>query len=118
MSDDAVGDGEGRLTTDLWVSAHRRVAEAQGVPMMVVRRGDRERGTVLLKINRLDGTSSVLTQIRHLGQLAWSRGTGADPVPEAEADRYIERQTRFDPDLWVIEVEDRQGRPWFEGRIV
>ncbi len=113
-----MSDGDDRLTTDLWVSAHRRAAEAQGVPVMVVRRGDRERGTVLLKINRLDGFCQVLTQIRHLGQLAWSRGTGPEPVPEAEADRYIERQVRFDSDLWVIEVEDRQGRPWFEGRIV
>ena len=118
MSDDGIRDDDGRLTTELWVSAHRSAAEVQGVPMVVVRRGDRERGTVLLKINRLDGTCQVLTQIRHLGQLAWSRGTGPDPVPEAEADRYIERQTRFDPDLWVIEIEDRQGRPWFEGRIV
>ena len=118
MSGDAISDDDGRLTTDLWVSAHRRVAEAEGVPMMVVRRGDRERGTVLLKVNRLDGSCQVLTQIRHLGRLAWSPGTGSDPVPEAEADRYIERQTRFDPDLWVIEIEDRRGRHWFEGRIV
>ena len=113
-----MSDDEARLTTDLWVSAHRRAAAVEGVPMVVVRKGDRERGTVLLKINRLDGSCQVLTQIRHLGQLAWSRGTGPDPVPEAEADRYIDRQTRFDSDLWVIEVEDRQGRPWFEGKIV
>ena len=113
-----MSDDDGRLTTDLWVSAHRRVANAEGVPMMVVRRGDRERGTVLLKINRLDGFCWVLTQIRHLGQLAWSRGTGPDPVAEAVADQYIERQTRFDSDLWVIEIEDRQGRHWFEGRII
>ena len=111
-------DGDGRLVTELWVAAHRRVAEAAGVPVTVARRGDRERGTVLLKINRLDGTCEVLTQIRHLGHLAWSRGTGPAPVPEAEADRYIERQLRFDSALWVIEVEDRQGRPWFEGRII
>jgi hypothetical protein len=111
-------DEDGRLITDLWISAHRRVAEAEGVPVTVVRRGDRERGTVLLKINRLDGTCEVLTQIRHLGRPAWSRGTGPAPVPEGEADRYIERQLRFDPDLWVIEIEDRRGRHWFEGGIV
>ena len=86
--------------------------------MMVVRKGDRERGTVLLKINRLDGFCWVLTQVRHQDQLAWSRGTGPDPVLEAEADHYIDRQVRFDPDLWVIEIEDRQGRPWFEGKII
>ncbi len=113
-----MSDDEERLATDLWISAHLRVAGAEGVPMTVARKGDRTRGTVLLKINRLDGFCWVLAQIRHLGILAWSRGTGPDPVSEAEADRYIERQTRFDPDLWVIEIEDRQGRHWFEGRIV
>ena len=30
--------------------------------------------------------------------------------PEAEVDAALGRQRRFDPDLWVIEVEDRAGR--------
>ena len=107
-----------RLTTDLWVSAHLRQGNAAGVPMMVVHKGDRARGTVLLKINRLDGFCWVLTQVRHRGRLAWTRGTGPDPVPEAEADRYVERQVRYDADLWVIEIEDRQGRHWFDGPVI
>ena len=111
-------EDEARLTTDLWVSAHLRRAMVEGIPMTVARKGDRARGTVLLKINLLDGTCSVLSQVRHLGKLAWSRATGPAPVPETEADRYIERQLRYDPDLWVIEVEDRRGRPWFEGVVV
>ena len=111
-------DDEARLPTELWVSAHLRRGSAEGIAMTVARKGDRTRGTVLLKVNRLDGSASVLTQIRQYGQLVWTRGTGLDPVPEADADRYIERQLRFDPDLWVIEIEDRQGRHWFEGRVV
>ena len=112
------GDDEARLTTDLWVSAGLRAADRQGVPMTVVRKGDRTRGTVLVKINRLDGSFRVLTQIRHQGRLAWTAGTGPEPVPESDADRYVERQLRMDPDLWVIEVEDRQGRHWFDGPVV
>ena len=111
-------DGEARITTDLWVSAHLRRAMLEGIPMTVAHKGDRSRGTVLLKINRLDGTCSVLSQVRHRGDLAWASATGPAPVLEGEADRYIERQLRYDPDLWVIEVEDRLGRPWFEGKVV
>jgi hypothetical protein len=111
-------DDDGRLPTGLWVSAHLRQGNAAGIPMMVVRKGDPGRGTVLLKINCLDGRCWVLTQIRHRGRLAWSRGTGPAAVSEAEADRYVERQLGFDPDLWVIEIEDRQGRTWFEGEVL
>lgn len=109
---------EDRLPTELWVMAHVRAADAQGVPMTVARKGDRGRGTVLLKINRLCGLFTVLVQVRRDEALVWSQALGADPVDEAAADAYIARQVKYDPDLWVIEVEDRQGRPWFEGRIV
>ena len=111
-------DDEGRLPTALWVSAHLHRANVEGVAMTVVHKGDRSRGTVMLKINRLDGTCTVLTQVRDRGRLAWARAIGAAPVPEAEADRYLERQLRTDPDLWVIEIEDRQGRPWFDGPVL
>ena len=107
-----------RLPTDLWVMAHIRAADAQGVTMMVLRKGDRARGTVLLKINLLDRRFVVLAQVRRDERLVWSRATGADPVDEAAADAYIARQVKYDPDLWIVEVEDRQGRHWFEGAVV
>lgn len=106
-----------RLPTELWVMAHIRAADSQGVPMMVLHKGDRARGTVLLKLNRLDGRFVVLAQVRRDERLGWSQATGADPVDEAKADAYIARQLKYDPDLWVIEVEDRQGRHWFDGPI-
>jgi len=107
-----------RLPTELWVMAHIRAADAQGVSMMVLRKGDRSRGTVLLKLNRLDGGFMVLSQVRRDERLVWSRATGPEPVDEATADAYIARQAKYDPDLWVVEVEDRQGRHWFEGTVV
>lgn len=107
-----------RLTTDLWVGAHLRLGSSLGIPMVVARRGDRARGAVLLKINQLDRGCSVLAQVRRDERLCWTRGTGPEPVSEPEADRYIERQIRYDPDLWVVEIEDRAGRHLFEGPIV
>jgi hypothetical protein len=51
-------------------------------------------------------------------QPAWSRGTGPNPVSEPEADAYITRQLQYDPDVWVLEIEDRKGQYKLEGKIV
>ena len=100
-----------RLKTDIWASALlRRWNHHTAVVATLIRRGDNDAGTVLLKINRLDGTATVLTQtMTAAGERAWMRGTGANPVADAEAEAYIQRQRKRDPDLWVIEIEDRRG---------
>lgn len=108
MSDD-------RLATHLWVAAHLAQASQRGIPMVVVRRGDRSRGAVMLKLHHLGHGWLVLNQTRRDERLGWLSGTGVAPVAESEADRYIERQLRRDPDLWLIEVEDRHGHHWFDG---
>ncbi len=112
MSDD-------RLPTDLWVSAHLQRCNYEGIPAVIVRRGDRSAGTVLVKLNLLGPGCRVLTQIRDpAGRLAWMAALGSEPVAEAEADSYIARAVRLDPDLWVVEIEDRRGRLPFEGKVL
>lgn len=71
----------------------------------------------ILKVNRLDLGCRVLTQTRDLdGFLCWMPALEGKLVPEADADAYIARQTARDPDLWVVEVETRDGEHGFEGR--
>lgn len=111
-------EASSRLPVHLWISAHRRAAESQGAAVFVLHKGDPDRGALILKINHLDGGFTVLGQVREKGQLAWLRTSGPAPVDEPTANDLIARQRRRDPDLWVLEIEDRQGRHWFEGPVL
>jgi hypothetical protein len=110
---------EPRLRTKLQVLAALRLCAVHAIPIVVARRGDEDAGTILIKLNRLEHGFTVLAQTRTgLGDLAWLRATGEAPVDEATADAYIARQLQRDPDLWVVEIEDREGRQIFAGRII
>ncbi|HVI52470.1 MAG TPA: DUF1491 family protein [Candidatus Sulfotelmatobacter sp.] len=109
---------EPRLKAKLWVQAAICACASQAIPAMVARRGDPDAGAILIKQNLLGGGFVVLTQVRRGdGQPVWLRGTGTVPVEEALADAYISRQVIRDSDLWVIEVEDRDGRIPFDAII-
>ncbi len=104
-----------KLKAEIWVKAYMRRCEASGAAAFVVVHGDDTAGIILIKLNRLDGTATVLSPSRDgEGELIWLRATGPDPVAEGEADAYISRQRRYDPDLWVVEVEDREGRHFLD----
>jgi len=110
---------EPRLKTHLIVQAALKLSLQHAIPMIVARRGDADAGTILVKLNRLDLGCIVLAQTRTpSGELAWLKATGEEPVREEEADAYIARQVKRDPDVWVVEIEDRAGRPVFAGRIL
>lgn len=110
---------ESRLKSRLRVQAAIRQCEARLVPAMVVRRGDADAGAILVKVNAFDRGCIVLTQVSDgLGRARWMRGTGPQPVDEAAADAYIARQGRYDDDLWVIELESRDGWHPFEDEML
>jgi hypothetical protein len=110
---------EARLKSNLVVQAAVRLCTVRAVPVAVTRRGDADAGSIVVKLNRLEHGCTVLVQTRGPdGAQAWLRATGEAPVPEETADAYIARQVKRDPDLWVVEIEDRDGRPAFEGRIL
>lgn len=100
---------EPRLRADLWVSAYLARLGQQGIPAFVAARGDATAGAVLVVVATLDGRASAFQRGFDLltGERAWvllREGT------EGEVAEAVARQRRFDPDLWVVEVEDPRGR--------
>jgi hypothetical protein len=108
-----------RLPTDVWVMAQVRRCNAEAVPAMVVRKGEAKGGTLVLKINQLDQGCRVLSQTRDFdGKLAWLAAFKGELVAESEADDYVGRAVARDPDLWVVEIEHRDGWHPFEGKVL
>lgn len=98
-----------RLTAEFWVQAYLARLRLMGIPAFVTSHGDDTAGAVLVKLNTLDGQARAFHRTYDLmsGARTWDQLTAG---AETEVDVSICRQREFDPDLWVIEVEDRAGR--------
>jgi len=98
------------LSTDIWVAALIRRAELAGGYSAVIRKGDARAGAVLVKVlNRAEGTARLYAEAtRGDGERVWMQPAPSDQEPDL--DRYIERAARVDPDVWVVEIDDRHGR--------
>jgi hypothetical protein len=102
-----------RVRADIWTAAVIRRAQGAGAYATIVRKGQAEGGVVFVKVNRLDGTAWVLAPVTGGdGERRWLRAGAQSGLSDAEADAYVARAAARDPDCWILEIEDRQGR-WF-----
>ena len=104
-----------RLKSDIWVKAYIRRCQVAGAPAVVVKHGDDDAGAIYIRISSLDGQAALFGPAPAGLSGAdfdrrWVSLLGDEVVPEADVQRYLEREARFDSDLWIVEVEDRQGR--------
>ena len=98
------------LATDIWVYALIRRANQGGAFATVGRKGDSRGGSVLVKqVNRRAGEVRLYAEAtRGDGERVWMQPILS--TAEVDLDAYIERAIRVDPDLWVVEIDDREGR--------
>src|SRR6185312_490150 len=110
-----------RLKSGIWVAAYLRRCQVEGAAAVLRRRGSEEAGAIFVKVSRLDGTAdlygpapqSAFDEARP-SERAFSPAFKVLPSPEADVEGYLSRQLRFDPDLWIVEVEDRAGRHFLD----
>ncbi len=98
-----------RLASGVWVSAYLTRLRLADIPAYVTAKGDATAGAVVVKVALLDGAARAYARRSDLmtGARAWIMLAEG---PEAEVDALVARTRSRDPDLWVIELEDRQGR--------
>lgn len=102
---------EPRVKASIWVSAQIRMCGLLALPAVVRRRGDPDAGSILIRLDRLDGHSVLLSQSRDAeGRQVWMSRNGAAPMPDPDVEQYIERRIKSDPDIWILEIEDRNGQ--------
>lgn len=113
-----------RLKSAIWVSAYIRRCMIEGAYAVVRRRGAEDAGAIFVKIDRLDGTAELFGPAPQTafdeaqpGDRAFVACLRAQPRPSEDVEKYVARQIEFDPDIWLIEVEDRQGRNFLD-RVV
>ena len=104
-----------RIKSEIWVRAYLRRCRAEGVPVVVVRRGDEAAGAIFICVDHLDGTVTLYGPAPagvegSETERRWVSCLRPEPASSAEASAYLARQSRFDADLWVIEIEDKRGR--------
>jgi hypothetical protein len=109
-----------RLKSEIWVKAYVRRLAGGGRHAYIVRHGDDDAGAIYIRVNRLDGTSlifgpapaSLAGAETDRRWIAFSKGAAR---PDPEVDALLEREARTDPDLWIVEVEARDGSHGLEG---
>ncbi len=113
-----------RLKSAIWVAAYIRNCQRAGSFVAVRRRGDEDAGAIFIKINYLDARAELFGPApqsdfdeAHPADRAFIRVFTEAPVEDAKVEERLAREITFDRDVWIIEVEDRQGRNFLE-RIV
>lgn len=108
-----------RLRSDIFVAALIRQAGSAGAFAALRRRGAPEAGAIFVKIDRLDGTAALYgpapqSEIGDDGMHRFRLLQDQDWVSTGDVELRIQRELKFDPDLWFVEIEDRAGRPFIE----
>lgn len=107
------------MTSAIWVGATVRRYNGANIPAVLQNRGAEEAGAIFIVIDRLNGTGDLY------GPAPQSLFDGARPADRAfqrlltaqpgfEISARLERERKFDPDLWIIGIDDHEGRTFFD----
>jgi hypothetical protein len=110
-----------RLKSEIWVKAYLRRAAVNGCPGVVVRHGHDEAGAIFIKIVIRPG-SALLFGPAPAGldgvdeeRRFTNAFSDAAPQPEAKVDEKLTQEQRFDPDLWIVEIESATAQHFLDG---
>ena len=97
-----------RLSSDAWVSSYRQHLQLEGIPIYILKKGNSISGSILIKVSMSGGIAKIYHSVLDAeGNSNW------DVLIEGsheKIDNNLERQISFDGDLWLLEVEEKEGK--------
>lgn len=109
-----------RLKSSIWVAGYLRRCQSAGVFGAVRRRGAEEAGAVFVKVALMDGKAMLFVPAP---QTAYDDSRPVErvftqsppqPVDEPIIETRLAKEISFDPDVWIVEIEDREGRHFLD----
>jgi hypothetical protein len=96
---------EPRLQSGLLVKFLQRRAESEGGFAAVLKRGDSEAGAILVILAEKGRNPRVLERVLNPnGCYSWHVTFDQAAENEEELQKFLARRRKFDPDLWLIEL--------------
>ena len=104
-----------RLRADIFVAALIRRAQVEGAYAILRRRGAPEAGAIFVRVDRLDGSSALFgpapqSEIGADGDRLFRRMHDEEWIDNLVVEERLRREMKFDPDLWIVDIEDRKCR--------
>jgi hypothetical protein len=93
----------------------------EGANAVLRRRGAAEAGAIFVKIDHLDGRATLyepapqsVTAVAPGVERLFARAHSGPSIDAGEAEERLKREIAFDPDLWIVEVEDGVEGAWLD----
>lgn len=113
-----------RLRSDIWVSAYLRRAEIEGAFAVLRKRGAAEAGAIFIRLDCCDGRNALYGPAPQSEMdfddptRRFVRMHDAEWVDAATVEERLTKEMKFDPDLWIVDVEDRAGRHFLDEALI
>ena len=94
----------------------------EGASAVLRRRGAAEAGAIFVKVDQLNGRAtlygpapqSLAADLKPGVERIFVRAHNGDSVDSGEAEERLKREIAFDPDLWIVEVENGPPDAWLD----
>jgi hypothetical protein len=108
-----------RLNAKLWVNSLLRRVSQVGDFAAVIKKGDETAGQVILVARRRNGQLQVFTRtMNSLGDYSWTVAMANEQEELGKINEYLERQARYDPDLWIIELDTDNPERFVDDELI